>query len=122
LSVLVYTLIPWSAINLADYYFVCRGVYSIEHIFRLDGIYGRYRWRTIAVYLLSILVQIPFVSLSFYVGPLARLIGADIAWLPGLVVPAVLYCLFERAVVLPDDQRLEACERSAISVGSSSDH
>jgi len=103
LAMLVYTLIPWSAINLADYYLVCHGIYSIEDIFRLDGIYGRYRWRTIAIYLFSILVQVPFASLSFYVGPLARLIGADIAWLPGLLVPALLYCLFERAVALPDD-------------------
>jgi len=103
LAILVYTLIPWSAINLADYYVVCRGLYSIEHIFRLDGIYGRYRWRTIAIYLFSILVQIPFVHLSFYAGPLARLIGADIAWLPGTLVPAVLYCLTERAVPLPGD-------------------
>jgi len=105
LAILVYTLIPWSAINLADYYLVCGGVYSIEHIFRLDGMYGRYRWRTIAIYLFSILVQIPFVSLSFYVGPLARLIGADIAWLPGTLVPALLYCLFERAVTLPEEAR-----------------
>ena len=107
LAILLYTLIPWSAINLADYYFVRRGAYSIEHIFRLDGIYGRFRWRTIAVYLLSILVQIPFVSLSFYVGPLARFIGADVAWLPGLLVPTVLYCLIERRVLkLQADQGL----------------
>jgi nucleobase:cation symporter-1, NCS1 family len=108
LAMLVYTLIPWSAINLADYYVVCRGIYSIEDVFRLDGIYGRYRWRTIAIYLFSILVQVPFVSLSFYVGPLARLIGADIAWLPGLLVAAGLYCLFERAVSLPADGTLES--------------
>jgi NCS1 family nucleobase:cation symporter-1 len=103
LAILVYTLIPWSAINLADYYVVSRGVYSIEHIFSLDGIYGRYRWRTIAMYIFSVLVQIPFVRLSFYIGPLAHLIGADVAWLPGTLVPALLYCLTERAVLLPKD-------------------
>jgi NCS1 family nucleobase:cation symporter-1 len=101
LSMLVYTLIPWSAINLTDYYVVRGGVYNIEHIFRLDGIYGRYRWRTIGVYLLSVLVQAPFVSLSFYVGPIARLIGADLAWLPGTVVPAVVYWLIERRAPMP---------------------
>ena len=96
-------LIPWSAINLADYYVVCRGVYSIEHIFSLHGVYGRYRWRTIAIYLLSILIQIPFVRLSFYTGSLARVIGADIAWLPATLVPALLYCLTERPVSLPEE-------------------
>ncbi|GAC1305137.1 MAG: cytosine permease [Steroidobacteraceae bacterium] len=93
LSMLVYVLVPWSAINLADYYWVRKGRYSIDQMFVLDGIYGRYQWKSIAVYLLSILIQIPFASLSFYVGPLARLIGADIAWLPGLVIPGVLHCV-----------------------------
>lgn len=114
LAILVYTLIPWSAINLADYYVVSRGAYSIEHIFRLDGIYGRYRWRTIAIYLVSILVQIPFMRTSFYVGALAHLIGADIAWLPGTLVPALLYSLIDRPVPLPDDaETLESTKEFA---------
>jgi len=102
LSVLVYTLIPWSAINLVDYYVVRRGHYRIDQIFDMDGIYRRFRWRTIAVYLFSILIQIPFMSLSFYAGPLARLIGADIAWFPGTLVPGVLYALVERAATSTD--------------------
>jgi nucleobase:cation symporter-1, NCS1 family len=93
LSVLVYVLVPWSAINLADYYLVRKGRYSIDQMFALDGIYGRYQWKSIGVYVLSVLVQIPFASLSFYVGPLARRIGADLAWLPGLVIPGILYCV-----------------------------
>jgi nucleobase:cation symporter-1, NCS1 family len=97
LSILVYALIPWSAINLVDYYLIRHGDYRIDQIFNMDGIYGRYRWRTIAVYVFSIVIQIPFMSLSFYVGPLARLIGADIAWLPGTLVPAILYGVIERA-------------------------
>jgi NCS1 family nucleobase:cation symporter-1 len=92
LAVLVYVLVPWSAINLADYYLVRKGQYSIKHMYMLDGIYGRYQWKSIAIYVLSILVQMPFVSLSFYVGALARIIGADVAWLPGIVVPTILYC------------------------------
>jgi NCS1 family nucleobase:cation symporter-1 len=94
--------------------FFAGGVYNIEHIFRLDGIYGRYRWRTIAVYLFSILIQIPFVSLSFYVGPLARLIGAHIACLPELLVPAVLYCLIERRIPMPHVDAEEALARAEL--------
>jgi NCS1 family nucleobase:cation symporter-1 len=97
LAALVYVLVPWSAINLADYYIVRKGRYSIDQMFRLDGIYGRYQWKSIAVYVLSVLVQVPFVSLSFFVGPLARAVGADIAWLPGLVVPTVVYCWMQPA-------------------------
>lgn len=115
LSALVYVLIPWSAINLTDYYIVRRGVYSIEHIFRIDGIYGRFRWSTIAVYLLTILVQVPFVKLSFYTGPLARLIGADIAWLPGLIVPGFLYWIVERGSPAPES-RLEGATDTEVQI------
>ena len=93
LSLLVYVLVPWSAINLADYYFVRKGRYDIDQLYLLDGIYRRYQWNSIGIYALSIALQIPFVTLSFYVGPLARLIGADVAWLPGTAVPTIIYCL-----------------------------
>jgi NCS1 family nucleobase:cation symporter-1 len=95
LVMLVYVLIPWSAINLADYYLVCKGQYSIEHMFLKDGAYGMYRWKTLGVYLLSILIEAPFMRLSFFVGPVAHRIGADIAWLPGLLVPGLLYLAVE---------------------------
>ena len=42
LSVLLILLIPWSAINLADFYFVRKGHYDVEEIFKPDGIYGSY--------------------------------------------------------------------------------
>ena len=43
-------------------------------------------------FLVSILAEIPFINTSFYVGPIAKAFqGADIAWIIGLVVPAVLY-------------------------------
>jgi NCS1 family nucleobase:cation symporter-1 len=96
LSAMLYILVPWSSINLTDYYLVRKGRYSIPDLFRVDGIYGRLRWPVIAAYLVSIAIQVPFLQLSFYTGPVARLIGADIAWIPGLIAPAVLYLLIER--------------------------
>jgi NCS1 family nucleobase:cation symporter-1 len=96
LSILVYTFAPWSAINLADYYVVRHGCYAIDQMFQLDGIYGRFRWGALAVYALSVLVQIPFMSLSFYMGPFARALGVDVAWIPGLIIPTVLYIALER--------------------------
>jgi nucleobase:cation symporter-1, NCS1 family len=99
LSAMIYLLVPWSSINLTDYYLVRRGTYSIPDLFRADGIYGRFRWNVIAAYLVSIALQIPFVELSFYTGPTARLLGADIAWVPGLVTAGVLYYVIERPQV-----------------------
>jgi nucleobase:cation symporter-1, NCS1 family len=96
LAILVYSFTPWSAINLADYYVIRHGSYAIDQMFQLDGIYGRFRWRALAIYMFSILCQIPFMSLSFYVGPVARLVRADIAWIPGLVIPTMLYIAVEK--------------------------
>jgi nucleobase:cation symporter-1, NCS1 family len=97
LIAVVYVLVPWSAINLADYYLLRKGRYSIDEMFRRDGLYGNFQWSSITIYLLSIAVQIPFMRLSFYVGPLARLVGADVAWLPGTIIPTLLYYLIQKS-------------------------
>ena len=93
----IYVLVPWSSINLTDYYLTRKGHYSVPDIFDEQGIYGRVNWMTVGVYVLAIILQIPFMSLSFYKGPIARLVGTDLSWIPGLVVPGGLYYLFMRA-------------------------
>jgi len=96
LSAMIYLLVPWSAINLADYYLVRKGSYDIEALFHVHGLYKAYRWRTIAVFLLGVAAEEPFMSLTFHSGVLAQRIGADIAWAPGVLIPALLYVLIER--------------------------
>jgi NCS1 family nucleobase:cation symporter-1 len=52
----------------------------------------------IAIYLIGIAVQIPFLSTAFYTGPLVEpLGGVDISWIVGLLVPGALYYAFARA-------------------------
>jgi nucleobase:cation symporter-1, NCS1 family len=96
LNGMVYMLVPWSAINLADYYLVRDGHYQIPDLYRREGEYGAYRWKTLAVYCLGIAVQVPFMDLSFYHGVIAQMVGADLAWLPGLIVPGILHVVAER--------------------------
>jgi nucleobase:cation symporter-1, NCS1 family len=96
LSVMIYLLVPWSAINLVDYYVVRKGEYTIADLFTTTGQYGAVRWDTMAIYLVGMLVQVPFMSLSVYSGPIARALGADLAWLPGLLIPGVVFVLTER--------------------------
>jgi len=38
----LYFFIPWTAVNLVDYFLVRKGHYAIGEIFRPDGIYGRW--------------------------------------------------------------------------------
>ncbi|WP_342047876.1 purine-cytosine permease family protein [Bacillus sp. OTU530] len=87
-----YFLIPWTSINLVDYYVLRHGNYNVKDIFDVNGQYGKINWITCIAFVVSIIAEIPFINTSFYVGPVAKAFeGADIAWLVGIVVPAALY-------------------------------
>jgi NCS1 family nucleobase:cation symporter-1 len=88
---------PWSAINLIDYYCFTRSRYDVPALSDPDGRYGRWNSTGITIYLIGILVQIPFLSTAFYTGPLVEpLGGVDISWIVGLLVPGLLYYAFGR--------------------------
>lgn len=96
---LSYFMVPWTAINLADFYLVRRERYDIAAIFEPRGPYGRVDVGSIVAYVVGIGVEIPFMSTSFYTGPaVAALGGADISWVIGLVVATVLYLATHRRV------------------------
>lgn len=95
---LISVLIPWSMINLIDFYLIKRMKYDIRSIFSADGgIYGRANVTALAVYFLGIVVQIPFVSNAFFSGPYANIIpGVDISWVISMVVTGIAYPLLSR--------------------------
>lgn len=87
-----YFLIPWTAINLVDYYALRKGVYQIADIFEPSVIYGRVNGIAIGVFLATIVLEVPFMNTSLYAGPLAtQLQGVDLAWAVGLLFPALAY-------------------------------
>ncbi|SDK99121.1 nucleobase:cation symporter-1, NCS1 family [Pseudomonas delhiensis] len=88
---------PWSAVNLVDYYLITRERYDVPALADPDGRYGRWNLPGISVYVVGVLVQLPFIATKFYTGPLVDYLGGvDISWIIGLVVPAVLYYLVAR--------------------------
>ena len=93
LAFLMYVLVPWTAINLVDYYLLRHGDYRVEDFFRRDGgVYGRFNWVAIGAYVAGALIQVPFSATALYTGPLAAAMGGvDISWIVGLVVVAPLY-------------------------------
>src|SRR5258708_14497558 len=92
LLLMLYYLIPWTAVNLVDYFLIRHGDYSIPDIFKPKGIYGALDWKGATAYVVGILVMIPFFSTTLYTGPVANALkGADITVLVGLPVSAVLY-------------------------------
>jgi NCS1 family nucleobase:cation symporter-1 len=89
---LLYFLIPWTAINLTDYYLVRHGRYEIAEIFKTRGIYGVVNWWAVGIYVLTVLVEVPFMNTSLYEGPIAKSLGgADLAWIIGAILSGVLY-------------------------------
>lgn len=93
--VLQYVLIPWTAINLVDFYLIRHGEYDVPSFFARDGgSYGRWNGTALTVYAIGILAEIPFMAQSLYTGPLAHAFGgADLGWIAGLVVTVPLYWL-----------------------------
>jgi nucleobase:cation symporter-1, NCS1 family len=89
---------PWSAINLIDFYCFTRSRYDVPALSDPDGRYGRWNMTGIVIYLIGILIQIPFLSTAFYTGALVETLGGvDISWIVGLLVPGFLYYTFGRA-------------------------
>ena len=95
---MLYFLIPWTAVNLVDFYFVRHGAYSITDILAADGIYGRWAWRGVLSYICGFVVMIPFFSMpGFFTGPIAAALGgADISFVFGLLVSGGLYFVLSR--------------------------
>jgi nucleobase:cation symporter-1, NCS1 family len=93
ISLLLYVLVPWTAINLVDYYLLRHGIYDVASFFRQDGgIYGRINGAAVICYGIGILVQLPFIASPLYTGAVAQAIGGiDLSWIVGLIVTSPIY-------------------------------
>lgn len=123
LTVMLFLLVPWTAINLVDYFFVRRGHYAITHLFRADGVYGAWSRSGLIAFAAGLLAQIPFLILPFpignftYAGWAARHWTSlvDYSWLIGLVVAGGVYFILsrgmntavEQSAIAESDQELE---------------
>jgi nucleobase:cation symporter-1, NCS1 family len=98
---LLYVLIPWTAINLVDFYLIRHGDYDVEACFDPSGgPYGRIGWVGMAAYLIGIAVEVPFMSTTLYTGPAASAMnGTDLSWIVGLVITVPLYYFLARRSV-----------------------
>ena len=119
LTILLYFLTPWTAVNLVDFYFVRRGNYAIAEIFNPAGIYRRWNWRGLVSYFVGFAVMIPFFSTNLYVGPIANALGkADFSIFIGLPVSALLYYFLARNQDLTEERRLAMTEADALEAAA----
>ncbi|CAD6556164.1 hypothetical protein LMG27952_05983 [Paraburkholderia hiiakae] len=114
LVLMLYFLVPWTAVNLVDYFFVRKGRYAISHFFTPDGIYGAWQARGIAAYLIGFASMIPFFAIvdnesgkEIFVGYFAHLMsGIDLAWLVGLIVAGATYYVLSRSLDLRAEEKV----------------
>jgi NCS1 family nucleobase:cation symporter-1 len=97
LLIFLYIFIPWTSINLTDFYLLRQGHYDIEDMFRARGPYGLVNSSGLTAYLVAAAVEVPFMSTTFYEGPIAHALGGgDITWIVGLVIAGPLYYFLAR--------------------------
>jgi nucleobase:cation symporter-1, NCS1 family len=97
INVLLFFFVPWSVINLVDFYLVKKGRYDVTSFFTPKGIYGGWRWTALIPYVIALGVQVPFIDQTLYVGPMVKVLGgADISWLVGFVVAGACYLVATR--------------------------
>ncbi len=97
LLLMVFT--PWSIINLADYYLVSKDRFDIPALYTRKGRYGSWNAAALTSYVIGVVVQIPFLDQSLYTGPMVEMIGgADVSWILGLVVTALIYIPWARRI------------------------
>ncbi|GAA4959063.1 cytosine permease [Yinghuangia aomiensis] len=112
---MLYFLVPWTAVNLTDFYFVRRGHYSIAAIFDPKGPYGNWQWRGMVAYVAGFAAMVPFFKISFFTGPAADALGgADLSFLVGLLVSGVLYAWLGRSIDTAAEQAAEADADAAL--------
>lgn len=116
LQYMLYLLVPWTSVNLVDYFAVRRGHYAITDLFTPDGIYGSWGRRGLISYFVGLASMIPFVVLfayPSYTGFMAKhLGGVDYSIIVGLVVSGGLYYLLSRFLdVAGEEPAIRASER-----------
>jgi NCS1 family nucleobase:cation symporter-1 len=115
LLLVLYLFVPWTAVNLVDYYIVRRGHYAIAEIFNPHGMYGRWGWRGITSYLVGFAAMLPFLSTSKYTGFVAaQLDGADISMFVGLPVAGILYWILAKSVDVEAETKVAQAEAAEL--------
>ena len=116
LLLILYLFIPWTAVNLVDYYIVRRGHYAIAEIFNPHGLYGRWGWRGILAYVIGFAAMTPFFNVgTLYEGVAAKALGgADISFFIGLPVAGVLYYVFSRSIDVAAETRVAEAEAAEL--------
>ena len=111
--VMLYLLVPWTAVNLTDYFLVRKGKYAIQQLFTADGCYGAWSRNGLIAYFVGFASSLPFcVMPGLFTGPAAKVLGGvDIGWLISLVLTVPVYAWLMRGFDAAGERRFIESER-----------
>jgi NCS1 nucleoside transporter family len=107
LTIILYFMIPWTAVNLVDFFFVRKGNYAIKEIFKPNGMYHRWGYRGLVAYWVGFASMIPFMYSSLYHSVVGvALGGGDISPFIGFPVAAIVYWILCRNLDVETEHRI----------------
>ena len=109
LVIILYFMIPWTAVNLIDFFFVRKGNYAIKEIFKPNGMYHRWGWRGIVAYWAGFAAMIPFMytPTNLYHSVVGTALGGgDISPFIGFPVSAIVYWILCRDLDVEAEHRI----------------
>lgn len=116
--------IPWSVINLVDYYLISRERIDIPALYDRRGRYGAVNATALISYLIGIIVQIPFLTADAYSmlggwnGPFVEAVGgADVSWLVSIVVTFSVYYPWAKRTMNPPSAMVYPASYTAEQTG-----
>jgi NCS1 nucleoside transporter family len=123
LTICLYFMIPWTAVNLIDFFFVRKGNYAIKDIFSPAGIYGRWGPRGFIAYFVSFAITVPFFSTSIFTGFISKKLGgADISPFVGFPIAALLYYFLSRNINIAAEEQLGDKQIAELELESAGTH
>jgi NCS1 family nucleobase:cation symporter-1 len=122
LNFVLYFLIPWTAINLTDFYILHHGHYHTDDFFSKTGPFGRWGGPAIISYFVTFIVQIPFMDTTVFTGPIAHSVGGiDLAWVIGPVVSVPLYLYLAKRKLARKQEEAHRQELAAAELAAGPD-
>ena len=89
--------VPWSAICLTDYYLISKGAIDIPALSDPQQRYGFWNLYAITLYIVGVLIQLPFIENPLFHGSLTWIFaGNDASWIIGWFGTGVLYYALRR--------------------------
>ncbi|HTX10485.1 MAG TPA: cytosine permease [Solirubrobacteraceae bacterium] len=116
LTMILYFMIPWTAVNLMDFFFVRKGNYAIRELFKPNGLYHAWGWRGLTAYAIGFVVMIPFMSIpTIYTSPIAKqLSGGDLSPFIGFPVAALAYLWLARDIDVAAETKIALEQHSLL--------